>query len=268
MAQTRRRIAGYATAASLLLCLAVAACGGSGGALSSPGIARDPRPTDTSTVVPSAMGTASAFPGASPTPSVSPVPPSPTPTPVMLERGHVLGQDSLGDGDTPSGGQNKQSVDGIPCGPMATTYHIHAHVSFFVNGTRLAIPDVIGFYNPGSEDYGFTNTAGCVYYIHTHDADGYIHMEAPAVMQFTLGELFDIWGQQLSSTGIAGFSGSVMAYTATAHRGFATKSGPFTQYLGDLRSLQLTSHEEVVLEVGPAFVVPPNIPAVVFDTYY
>jgi len=30
----------------------------------------------------------------------------------------------------------------------------------------------------------------------------------------------------------------------------------------------LTSHEEVVIEVGPTFVVPPGIPAVVFDTYY
>ncbi len=151
---------------------------------------------------------------------------------------------------------------------MATTYHIHAHLSFFVNGSRLAIPDVIGFYYPGAEFNGFTDTARCVYYLHTHDADGYIHMEAPSVMQFTLGQLFDIWGEPLSSTGIAGFSGSVMAYTATAPSGFRSTSGPFSQYLGDLRSLQLTSHEEVAIEVGPTFVVPPAIPAVVFDTYY
>ncbi|MDQ2818462.1 MAG: hypothetical protein M3T49_09705 [Candidatus Eremiobacteraeota bacterium] len=199
-------------------------------------------------------------------PSASPTAPGATPTPIQLAAGRILGQDTVGEGDTASGGQG-QTVDGIPCAPEVTTYHVHSHLSLFVNGVRMAIPDVIGFVNPGAEINGFTNTAKCVYQIHTHDADGYIHQEAPAPAQFTLGEVFDIWGEPLSSSNVAGFSGQVIAYTANAPTpGYNQTTGAYVPYTGDLRSLLLGSHLEIVLEVGPTFVTPPNLPAVIFYT--
>ncbi|MBC5828498.1 MAG: hypothetical protein GIW99_12600 [Candidatus Eremiobacteraeota bacterium] len=240
----------------------------SASALPSPGGSpgSSPSPIASASPAPSPSGTSLASSSPSPVPSPSATAPGPTPTPIQLGAGRILGQDTVGEGDTASGGLG-QPVDGIACEPEVTVYHVHSHVSLFVNGVRMAIPDVIGFVNPGPEIRGFTNTAKCVYHIHTHDADGYIHQEAPAPAQFTLGEVFDIWGEPLSSSDIAGFSGQVMAYTATAPTpGYNQTTGPYVPYTGDLRSLVLASHLEIVLEVGPPFVTPPSLPAVIFYT--
>ncbi|MBC5827282.1 MAG: hypothetical protein GIW99_06320 [Candidatus Eremiobacteraeota bacterium] len=207
-------------------------------------------------------------PSASPTSSPISTPPpglGATPTPIQLAQGGVLGIDTVGEGNTATGGQG-QTVDGLTCNNLVTPYHVHAHVSLLVDGQRFAVPDVLGFFKPGAEVNGYTANAQCFYFLHTHDADGYIHIEGLAPTAFTLGELFDIWGEPLSSTAVAIFSGQVVAYTATAAQGFNQTTGPFTQYQGDVRALQLVSHEEIVLEIGPVLITPPNLPAVIFYT--
>jgi len=176
-----------------------------------------------------------------------------------------LGQDTVGEGDTVSGGQG-QTIDGLTCNNLTTPYHVHAHLSLFVNGQRLAVPDTIGFSQPGAEVNGYTQNAQCFYFLHTHDADGLIHIEALVPTAFPLGYLFDVWGEPLSATNVAGFTGQVLAYTAQAAQGYNQTSGAFTQYQGDPRLIQLVSHEEIVLEVGPPFVTPPNLPPVIFYT--
>jgi len=40
----------------------------------------------------------------------------------------------------------------------------------------------------------------CLYWLHTHVADGIIHIETPGERSFTLGEFFDIWNQPLVRT--------------------------------------------------------------------
>jgi hypothetical protein len=37
-----------------------------------------------------------------------------------------------------------------------------------------------------------------MYWIHTHDSTGWIHVEAPRKIRATLGQFFDVWGQPLS----------------------------------------------------------------------
>ena len=54
----------------------------------------------------------------------------------------------------------------------------------------------------------------------------------------TLGDLFAIWGQPLGPHRMAGFRGAVRAYV----RG--------VQFRGDARSIPLTRHAQIVLEVG------------------
>ena len=202
----------------------------------------------------------------SPNPSGSP---APTPTAVVLDLGGVLGSDNVfADGDTASGGTG-QTVDNIKCETMVTTYHVHAHLSIFVNGMRVAIPDTVGINNPGPESGGVVLTGGCFYHLHTHDADGYLHVEAPSPTAFTLGEFFDIWGEPLSSTTVANYSGTTRIYTAQAATPeYNAQTGPYTLYTGDPRAIALTSHEEIVLEVGPTFIDPPYIPPVIFYTQY
>ena len=155
--------------------------------------------------------------------------------------------------DAPHGGIGLP-VDGIQCGGMEyATLHIHPHLALFIKGKQVQIPQGIGFGLSGQAG----PQAGCLYWIHTHDASGIIHIEAPQIEApaggpYTLGMLFDIWGQPLTDDGIAGAKGPVTAYV----------NG--TPYTGDLRAIPLLSHQLITLEVGqpvvppPAYTFPPN----------
>ncbi|MBC5828916.1 MAG: hypothetical protein GIW98_01825 [Candidatus Eremiobacteraeota bacterium] len=178
--------------------------------------------------------------------------------PIILVNGLILGQDdtfSPIDGDAAT----TATIDGIPCGSEIVNFHVHAHLSIIVNGNRVAVPDAIGIHNPRPEQNNFVASGGCLYYLHTHDASGVIHMEAPGAMSFTLGQLFDIWGQPLSMTNVAGKTGSVQVYTAA-------NPGAYVPYSGDIRALPIQRHEDILLEVGPAFVNPQSLPLIIFPT--
>jgi hypothetical protein len=128
------------------------------------------------------------------------------------------------------GGQGPldSTLDGIPCAASMADqpgdYHVHAFVGIFYNGVEYALPDAIGMYHAGGDqEYaGFPNQevyAFCYYYVHTHDTSGTVHMEAPATTppqqsMFTLGNLLDIWGLQVSPTQFGPLSGPVVVYTS------------------------------------------------------
>ena len=40
----------------------------------------------------------------------------------------------------------------------------------------------------------------CIYWLHTHDISGIIHVESPDNRTFTLGEFFDIWNMKFNNT--------------------------------------------------------------------
>ena len=84
---------------------------------------------------------------------------------------------------------------------------------------------------------------GCLYWIHTHDGSGVIHIEAPDIAPpqggpFTLGMFFDIWGQPLERNNVGGLAGPVAAYV----------NG--TKYDGDLHAIPLGAHQQIVLVIG------------------
>jgi hypothetical protein len=165
--------------------------------------------------------------------------------PIVLANGEVLGS-KFSKGkypDTPQGGHG-QTVDGIGCGTMEFfTLHVHPHLAIFYNGKQMQVPQYVGF---------ALNPAGsCLYWIHTHDASGIIHIEAPDLSPpqggpYTLGMFFDIWGQPLQPDDVAGLKGDVTAYV----------NGQ--KYAGDLTAIPLRAHQQVVLEIGTPIVPPPN----------
>lgn len=60
-------------------------------------------------------------------------------------------------------------VDGIRCDTMEfTMFHIHAHLDIFVDGTPFTVPSQIGIDPEGR----------CLYWLHTHDDSGIIHIES------------------------------------------------------------------------------------------
>ncbi|MDE2481233.1 MAG: hypothetical protein KGN02_03465 [bacterium] len=174
---------------------------------------------------------------------------APTPTPIPLMDGETLGKQKFSlyekgtIADSPTGGRG-QNVDGIPCASQEyVTLHVHPHLAIFDHGVQVQVPKFIGAAPSPS--------GGCLYWVHTHNPDGIIHVEAPELAPpggsgYTLGIFFDIWGQPLTRDNIAGLKGPVTAFVNGV------------KYDGDLRSIALLSHQQIVLEVGTPVVPPPN----------
>ncbi len=70
-------------------------------------------------------------------------------------------------------------VDGISCDQGEhSDYHIHVHVTMYINDQSVTIPAHVGIAPDGS----------CIYWLHTHDTSGIIHVEAPSSFDVTLND--------------------------------------------------------------------------------
>jgi hypothetical protein len=144
-----------------------------------------------------------------------------------------------------------QAVDGIGCSTgEQTLFHIHAHLTIFVNGSPRQVPAGIGI--PGAQAQNtpsgpFVDSGNCFYWLHTHAADGIIHTESPVQRGYTLGDFFDEWGQPLGPDRVGPAQGKVTAiYNGQVYR-------------GDPRDVPLTAHAQIQLEVGTPLVAPESI---------
>jgi hypothetical protein len=117
-----------------------------------------------------ALAACAGGPGAttpSPSPSASP---APTSTPAA----------SAAASPAPSSAGNEIQCD---LGGHDAAYHIHALVGVKINGQLYAPPANIGI---GPD---------CMYWVHTHAADGIVHIEAPAAVHPTLGDFMALWAR-------------------------------------------------------------------------
>lgn len=161
-----------------------------------------------------------------------------------LVEGITVGSPHFSSGDTAKGGHG-QPIDGIPADSMEQlAQHIHAHLSIFYRGKEIAIPHGIGIIPPFQVESGMLD-GRAYYWLHTHDSSGIIHVESPIPIKATLGEFFDIWGEPLETHDVAGFHGTVRIYVNRQ------------LYSGNMRTLFLTAHENITLEVGSPLVLPP-----------
>jgi hypothetical protein len=82
------------------------------------------------------------------------------------------------------------TVDGIECNASEQLlFHIHTPLSIFVNGQSMFVPPQIGIV-----------PEKCIYWLHTHDETGIIHIESPIKRDFTLGQFLDLWKKKLNNT--------------------------------------------------------------------
>ena len=144
-----------------------------------------------------------------------------------------------------------QAVDGISCQTAEqTVFHIHAHLTVFVNGSARQIPAAIGI--PGAQatqtaQGPFIETGTCFYWLHTHAPDGIIHIESPVQRTYTLGNFFDEWGQTLSPDQVGPARGHVVAiYNGQV-------------YTGNPRDIPLTAHAQIQLQIGTPLVAPEQV---------
>jgi hypothetical protein len=178
-------------------------------------------------------------------PPAPPPPPPPAAIPpvsstvIDIEDGHRVGTEHWAPGNSSTGGQG-QPIGTMQClNSQPVTFHVHAHLAIFLNGEQLAIPTRLGFVTGTSND--------CHYPLHTHDWSGRIHVHAPAPTTFTLGQLFQTWGQSLTSADLAGLTGMPV-------RVFVNEDGDAvaTEVTGEANwaNIQLTSLRHITIQVG------------------
>ena len=134
-------------------------------------------------------------------------------------------------------------IDNIRCETVEyATFHIHAHLDIFINGKPYIVPSQIGII-PDK----------CIYWIHTHDDTGIIHIESPENRNFTLGQFFNIWNKKFNNTQI--FDNVVDG----------NKNNALSVYVKgekvnavDYRDIKLNSHDEIAIVYGK---LPDTIPA-------
>jgi hypothetical protein len=137
--------------------------------------------------------------------------------------------------------------------------HSHAHLDVFVNGEPVEVPPGIGiniddpgvkhFENPTS--YGGIELcdAPCISPLHTHDASGILHTEAPENRSNTLGEFFVEWDVQLDENCVGGY---------------CEPDAPIAVYVdgepydGDPAAIALEDQREIAIVIGTP---PEEIPA-------
>jgi hypothetical protein len=156
--------------------------------------------------------------------------------------------------NTTSGLSPGRAIDGISCESEMLNYHIHAHLTLYENGHPVPLPAEVGI--------PFTRAIGgqhyCLYWLHTHDASGVIHIESPTPRLYTLGQLFDIWRYTSlwdAQGGLAGPAGLVVDSSfVKALR--SAKPGDIHVFVdgkpvsSDYRSITLTKHKLITIEIG------------------
>jgi hypothetical protein len=133
-------------------------------------------------------------------------------------------------------------VNGVGCA-RSEIYHIHALLSIYRNGQRLALPDSIG------------RGSGCNYEMHAHDGSGVLHIETDVPKTFTLGQFFSLWGQALSATAAAGLAGTPAYYLVENEK--------ITRVTTDPAAIVLAAHREIVIVTGTP---PAQIPRYNWNT--
>ena len=183
---------------------------------------------------------------APPAPAPAPAPSPPAPSPPLsttvqdLSDGH-----SIGSNHWPS-----PQTDGAPIGRFECVINppqslvFYAHLSILVNNEPQKVPRYLGA-SPKPPTH-------CFYAIHTHDSTGRIHVTPAAPGIFTLGELFQIWGQPLTNTNVAGVTGLPVEI-------YVTDNGTTTKVEdADWSNIELKAHREITIGLGTPLAEIPN----------
>lgn len=185
-------------------------------------------------------------PPSTPAPSPTPSPPPASPTPPVsttvqdITDGKKIGADRWGNPQT-----DGSAIGNFTCAiSPPDTYNVHAHLSILVNNEPQAIPKYVG-----ASPSGATH---CFYPIHTDDSSGRVHVISAASGTFTLGQLFQIWGQPLTNTNVGGVSGLPVEV-------YVTDNGTVTKIEdAEWSNIELKDHREITIELGTPLTEIPN----------
>ena len=175
--------------------------------------------------------------------------PAPSPGPLGSEGVPVPAGRPLARAGAPAPGSTVDGISGAVGEQLA--FHIHAYLTVFVAGSPRQIPYGIGIAPPIEVEPTprgpFAGGGAAFFWLHTHAADGIIHIESPIVRTYTLGDFFDIWHEPLSAEQLGPARGKVTAF-------FDGR-----RYLGSPRGIPLLAHAQIQLDAGRPLVAPETI---------
>ena len=117
---------------------------------------------------------------------------------------------------------------------------VHVQLSVEIEGTKVRVPASIGL--NGEEVSGGKMVSGFVSAIHTHDDTGLVHVHSPDVREYTLGQLFDVWGVTLTEQRIGGYC------VEEGHTLSVESNGDPVS--GDPRQLVLENDQRITIDYG------------------
>ena len=130
-------------------------------------------------------------------------------------------------------------IQGVQCDPTeGVVFHIHAHLDVIVDGKSVTVPAGIGI-KPNE----------CLYWLHTHNTSGIIHIESPQQMTFTLGQFIQVWD---NTPGIS----PKFEEMINGDKNFKVFVNGF-EYKDGYDKIPLAAHDEIVIVSGN---VPPSLP--------
>jgi hypothetical protein len=135
------------------------------------------------------------------------------------------------------------TIDGIQCNPSEKfVLHNHVHIDIFINGQRYIVPSQVGII-----------PERCIYWLHTHDDSGIIHIESPVVKNYTLGQFFDIWNKKFNNSQIIDnvANGKNNNTLSVYVNGQKVSSG------ANYRDINLNEHDQIAIVYGKP---PTSIP--------
>ena len=138
------------------------------------------------------------------------------------------------------------TIDGIQCNPSEKfVLHNHVHIDIFINGQRYIVPSQVGIL-----------PERCIYWLHTHDDSGIIHIESPVVKNYTLGQFFDIWNKKFNNSQIFdnvanGKNNNNNATLSIYTNGQKVSTG------ANYRDVKLDKHDQIAIVYGKP---PTSIP--------
>ncbi len=144
---------------------------------------------------------------------------------------------------TPINTQVNPPVDNISCqGNEQLAFHIHAHLSIYINGNPVQV----------AQGVGLAQDQSCLYWLHTHDSTGVIHIESPNPGDvYTLGTFIHLWGEQFPELQYPSQLDLTSGWVAYVNG---------QPYKGDFHKIPLTAHELITLAY--------NSPGIQPDTTY
>ena len=80
------------------------------------------------------------------------------------------------------------ALTGVPC-LTSEEFHLHPRLTIKIDGAEEPLPANIGIYE------------GCTQELHTHGADGVIHVESDTDKGYTFQHFLNVWGLSLSQEG-------------------------------------------------------------------